>query len=302
MIRIILVLFVLTYLGESPLHAQEFNASVKVNVPNIQNADPQLFVTMENQMNDFLNNTRWTDVSYKEDEKIELSLQFNIVAELSDQSFRVDLYIQCVRPTYNSEYKTPILTHVDKDVFIEYVPFMELNNSQTNYFNNLSSVLSFYAYFALGMDYDTFSPMGGDEHFLTCKAITATIPQSMIDADPGWQSIATTRNRFILLQDLISPRMRGFRESYYNYHRHSLDKMSEDVTAASDVMISALRSIGEVNRNTPNSMLLQVFANTKRDEIVEILKASSSTGKTDVYQVMSKIDPANISKYRLIRT
>jgi len=298
----LLLLLACSLFGVSHLLANELNASVKVNVPFIQNADPELFVNMENQVRDFLNSTKWTDIEYAVEEKIELSVQINIKEELSDQQFRADFFIQAVRPTYNSEYKTAILTHVDKDVFVEYVPFMEIFNSEVNFFNNLSSILSFYAYLVIGMDYDSFVPLGGDPYFLVCKNITSTIPQSMIDADPGWQSVRTTRNRFIMLLDLISPRMRPYREAYYNYHRHSLDKMSENMTESIQVMVDAIQTIGEVNRNTPNAMILQVFANTKRDELVEILKAAPGTDKTAVYQVMSKIDPANISKYRLIRS
>ena len=284
------------------LNAQEFNATIKVVVPNIQDTDPKIFQTMENQLTDFMNSTQWTDKEYAQEEKIELSIQFNIIEEISDQAFKADVYIQAIRPTYNSEYKTPLFTHLDKDVYIEYFPFMELNNSQTNFFNNLSSILSFYSYLVIGLDYDSFEPLAGDPYFLTCKNLASAIPQGMIDQDPGWRSIKATRNRFILMQDLINPRMRQYREEIYNYHRHSLDKMYDNVVSSQEVMVNAIQTIGEVNRNTPNSMLLQVFANTKRDEIVEILKAAQSTEKTAVYQVMSKIDPANVSKYRLIRS
>lgn len=296
------LLFLLSTLTTGAILAQEFNASVKVVVPNIQNTDPKIFQDMESQLTDFMNSTKWTNVNYEQHEKIELSLQFNIVEEISDQAFRADVYIQAIRPTFKSDYKTPLLTHVDKNVFIEYVPFMELNNSQTNFFNNLSSILSFYSYLVLGLDYDSFSPLTGDPHYLTCKSIASAVPQSMIDQDEGWRSIKAQRNRFILMQDLISPRMKQYREAMYNYHRHCLDKMHEDVTESQNVMVSAIQTIGEVNRNTPGSMLLQVFANTKRDEIVEVLKAAQSADKSSVYQVMSKIDPSNVSKYRLIRS
>lgn len=283
-------------------NGQELDVEVQVSVPNIQNADPQIFEDMKKQVTDFMNGMRWTNDQYDTDERIEFVIQFNITTELSANSFRGDVFLQAVRPTYNSSYKTPTFTHVDKDVYIEYTPLMELQNSRDNFFNNLSSLLSFYSYLVLGIDYDSFSPLGGEDHFRSARNIVNLVPPSMADQDKGWKSVQVQRNRFILIEDYLNPRIRPFREAMYNYHRHSLDVMHSSSDDGLQVMTDAIKNVADVNRSVPNAMVLQVFANTKRDELIEIMKKGSSDQKSAVYQVMSRLDPSNISKYRVIRS
>ncbi|MEK7255615.1 MAG: DUF4835 family protein, partial [Bacteroidota bacterium] len=162
----------------------------------------------------------------------------------------------------------------------------------------LAYILSFYAYVVIGMDYDSFSPFGGDAYFQTAQDIINRVPPNVTASVKGWRSVDGNRNRYWIAENLLASRVRPFRQAMYDYHRQSLDIMHQDAIAGRAVMTQAIESLSEVNRNYPNSMILQIFASTKSDEIIEIYKAGAAQEKTKVVQVMEKVDPPKASVYR----
>ncbi|MBT8233338.1 MAG: DUF4835 family protein, partial [Bacteroidia bacterium] len=145
------------------LKAQELNIKVKVNAPRLNLVDPKVFETLEKQISEFLNNTRWTDDEFEPHEKIEGNVNVTITGELSATSFAADFFIQTIRPVYNSNYKSQILNFVDK-VSFSYQEFQPIENSYNTYYDPLSSLLTYYAYLMLAADYDTFEMLGGDKY------------------------------------------------------------------------------------------------------------------------------------------
>jgi hypothetical protein len=164
----------------------------------------------------------------------------------------------------------------------------------TGYTDNLSSILTFYAYVILGFDYDTFSSLGGDEHFKTANNIISNIPPNISSKDRSWSSQGSDRNRFWLIENILNPRIKRFRQAMYDYHLNGLDRMYKDVTVAKAVMLSALKEVGQANNEYRNSMIIQMFSNSKRAEILDIFKNSVKSEQRQVYRIMSEIDPGQV--------
>jgi len=281
--------------------AQEFEFKITINTPKLQTTDPKVFETLESTLVDFLNNYRWTEDDYENFERIKCDIQLTIKEELPNNGFTAEMAIQAVRPIYGSSEETALLSHLDKNVTFTYEQFQPVDFTKNSFQDNLSSVFAFYVYTILGLDYDSFSPFGGEKFFQNAQDVLNTIPQNIASGDKGWRSLNAGRNRFSMIDNILTPASRPFRKAMYDYHRNSLDIMYNDVATARAVMLQALEEIDKVNKSNPNLMILQMFANSKSSEIVEIFKESNSREKTRVYQIMTKMDAANASKYRAIR-
>lgn len=283
------------------LRAQELNATVRVNVQKLQTVDPQVFETLEQTLLEFLNSQKWTNDVFELEERINCNILLTIQEERSPTSFKADLAIQASRPVYGTTYETALFNHIDKDVTFTYEQFQPLQFSQNVFNDNLSTVLSFYAYIILGMDYDSFSPLGGEPYFQIAQQILNSVPQSAAAANPGWRSLDGNRNRYWIIENILSPRVRPYRQAMYEYHRQALDIMAEDVNTGRGMMVNALSQISDVDQAYPNSMIVQMFVNAKSQEVVEIFKKGTRQEQDQVIQIMSKIDPTNSSRYRAIR-
>ncbi len=281
--------------------AQELNATVKINIQKLQTVDPRVFETLEQSVREFLSSQKWTDDVYEQEERINCNILLTIQEERSPTEFKAELAIQASRPIYNSSEETVLFNHIDRDVTFSYEQFQPLIFSRNSYNDNLSHVLSFYAYVILGMDYDSFAPFGGDRYFQVAQEILNNVPQNAAAANPGWRSLDGNRNRFWMIENILSPRVRPFRQAMYDYHRQALDVMADDVAKGREVIVEALAKIAEVNQAYPNSMIVQMFNNTKSQEIVEIFKRGTLAEQDKVIQIMSRIDPANSSKYQAIK-
>jgi hypothetical protein len=291
-------LLLVAILFAASLQAQELKVKVTMNTPKLQTADPAVFQTLRQGIEEFMNNQKWTNDVFEEEERINLEIVITISKELSANTFEAELSCQSIRPVYGSNYETPLFKHQDKDVLFTYEQFQPLDYSQTTYLNNLTSVLAYYAYIAIGMDYDSFSPMGGEPYFQAASDIVNRIPPQVAANVPGWRSTENNRNRYWLVENLLSPKVRPFRQMIYDYHRQGLDTMADDPNVARAIMTQALESLEGVNRTYPNAMILQVFANTKSDEIIEIYKGGAMAEKNTVTRTMERIDPTRASQYR----
>lgn len=283
------------------LNAQELNLNVKINIQRLQTVDPAVFETLEQTVSEFINNQKWTDDVYKPEERITGNLLLTITDELSPTRFRADLAIQSSRPVYNSTYQTALLNHIDKEVTFTYEQFQPLYFSRNAYNDNLSAVLSFYIYIILGLDYDSFSPFGGETYFQIAQEIVNAVPQAAANSVGGWRSLDGNFNRFWMIENILSPRVRPYRQAMYDYHRQSLDIFAEEPAAARTVMLQALENIRDVNQAYPNSMIIQMFINTKSNELTEIFKAGTLAEQNKFIQIMSRVDPTNAARYRGIK-
>lgn len=280
--------------------AQELNCSVKVNVQKLQTADPRIFETLEQAITEFMNNTKWTEDVYEPQERIQCNILLTLQEELSPTQFRAELSIQSSRPIFGSNYETALLNHIDNEFVFTYEQYQPLIFSRNSYNNNLSSILSYYAFIILGMDYDSFSLYGGEPYFQNAQEIVNTIPGPA--AGPGWESSDANfnRNRFWIVENFLSPRVRPLREAMYAYHRLALDIMHRDVAKGRAIMSDALENILKVNQTYPNSVAVFMFVNAKSQEVIEIFKMGTPKEKEQAVRVMSRIDGTNAGRYRVL--
>ena len=279
--------------------AQELKVTATVNAQKAQ-ADPQIFKSLKTSIEEFMNNQRWTEDDFEQSERIDVNIQVTITQELSPTSFAAEIAIQAIRPVFNTDYQTPLITHLDKQVAFTFEPFQPIDFAENAFTDNLSHILAFYAYVVLGLDYDSFSPFGGEKHFQQAQNLISVFPANLSGSFRGWASQDGKRNRYWLLESILNPSVRPFREAMYTYHRQGLDIMSNDVETGKAVLMQVLETAGQVNNKYLNAMVLQTFANTKATELIEIFKVAPRQLKTRVYAIMSKIDAANASKYRAI--
>lgn len=277
--------------------SQELNVNVSVEAPNINLVDPKVFQTMERDLTEFFNNQQWTNDEFLPEERIEASMVVAITSEVSETEFRADIIIQSIRPVFNSSYKTKVINYREKDAVITYIQNQPIQNSKEKYFDNLSSIMTFYAYTILGFDYDTFAPKGGEKYFRIAQDVVNSIPGAVADADPSWKDNSRKRGRYWLVENLFNPRMRIMRDALYTYHLKGLDIMYEDDGKGKAVMLTALRDIEKVNNNYPNAMLTQMFSDSKNEEIVDVFIVSDKGTKLKVLNHMIAIDPYRSSSY-----
>lgn len=292
------------FLSVATLQAQELNFQVAVNTSKSKAriVDPKVFESLEQSIQEFLNNTKWTADVFELEERIKGNIVININEERSATQFTADLSIQATRPVYGSDYETPLVTLQDNKVWFDYEQFQPLIFSESNYNDHLTALLAFYVYTIIGMDYDSFSPLGGDAYFKKAQDVVTNIPPGVAGIDPkGWRAVDGNRNRYWMAENMLSPRIRPFRQAMYDYHRQGLDIMSEDVNAGRGMIATALETVSKVNRAYPNAMIMQTFSDTKTVEITDIFQGGTLQEKNKVIQVMTRIDAARAAKYRAIR-
>jgi Domain of unknown function (DUF4835) len=279
------------------LKAQELNFTVKVvtNPGQGRIADPKVFTSLEAALKELVNNTKWTDDIFEQNERITGSIQLTIKSELSTTQFTGELAIQASRPVFGTDYTTPIFTHLDREVQFSYEQFQPLQFAKNTFGDNLTASIAYYVYVMLGMHYDSFAPQGGETYLQLAQDIYNTVPSS---AKGEWQGKELgNRNRYWFVENLLSPRLKNFRGGLYEYHRLGLDVASTDVNRSKAAIMQCVEKVDEAHQAYPNTLIVRSFAVTKADEMINIFKNASSDQKTRFIQLMSRLDPANAGKY-----
>lgn len=280
------------------VNAQELNCSVSILSPQIQVSDKRIFTTLQTSIYEFMNNTKWSGDTYKQDEKIECSIQIEITKRNSTDEFEGTIQVTSRRPVFNSSYNSPTLNYKDNDLKFRYVEYqtMEYNESGNN--PNLLMVLAFYANLILGIDYDTFSPLGGTPYFTKAQAIVANSTNA---AEPGWKAFENTRNRYWLMENIMNPIYRPIRTMYYDFHRRGLDTMVKNRDEATRVIIESMEGLRRVNADKPGSVFMKTLFDAKADEMVNLFSGAAGDVKATAVTVLTEVDPSNTTKYQKIR-
>lgn len=299
----------LLLLASTLLNAQsEINWTVNINTQQITQTDKRVFETLEKDLVTFLNGRTWTDDRFTEDERIEATIFLTLSEatrangdneELIPNRYSGTVALQTARPVYGTGELTPVLNYQDKRLEFSYEQFEAIQLSEQSFTSELASIMGFYAYLVLGMDYDTFSPLGGQPHFERAQQLYNRLPNNLASSG-GWTSAGKTNNRYFLLENLLSPRMLPMRRASYTYHRLGLDLMASDPAAARGNITLAIEDVQSANQTYPNSALVQAFVDAKREEIIAIYQGAAGPEKNAVIQMMSRIDPSNSGNYRAI--
>ncbi len=279
------------------LMAQELNCSVSVIAPRIQTSDRRVFTTLQTSVTEFLNNTKWTSDKYKNEEKIECSIQIELSERVGTDEYKGSIQVSSRRPVYGTSYNSPVLNYKDDDFnfrYIEYQPF-EYNDGQTN--PNLLMVLAFYAYTVIGFDAETYAPNGGNPYFAKAQAIVANSSNA---AEPGWKAFEGLRNRFWLMENINNPIYKPIRTFYYEFHRKSLDVMSKKTDESARLAGASLEKLRKVHIDKPLSVFMKTLFDAKVDEMVNLFTGAPADVKATAKQTLSDIDPINTSKYQKI--
>ena len=274
--------------------AQELNCTVTIGHDRVNTTNTQVFKTLQNALNDFMNGTRWGNQAFNQNEKIECAMFINVTA-LNGNTFTATLQIQSSRPVYGSNYSTPIFNYQDKDFTFSYIEFENLFYNPNSFDSNLTSVLAYYANIILGLDADSFKLNAGTTYFEAAQSIV-NIAQS--GGYKGWsQQDGGNQNRFFLTQDLLSNTFDSFRKSLYEYHMKGLDLMSEDVKAGKEGVKKAVVTLSEVHKTRPNAFLTRIFFDAKSEELVSIFSGGPQVTIADLVDNLNKISPLNSSKW-----
>lgn len=268
--------------------AQELNCKVIVNAEQIQTTDQAVFKDMERAFANFLNTRKWTNDTYKNHEKINCSIFLNITKMPSIGNFSANVQITAARPIYNSNYETVLFNFADREWEFEYIESLPLEYNDNTYISNLTSMLAYYAYIILGMDYDSFSELGGTPYFQ--KALTV-VNNAQTSNRPGWQSLGSNRNRYVLIENINNPQMLDLRKNTYRYHRLALDTYQQTPDQSRQVVLNALKSIKQVWTIYPNSIFIISFFDAKSAELVNIFSEASLNVKREAYDLLISLDP-----------
>ncbi len=252
---------------------------------------------MQSDLYEFMNNRKWTDNVFGYDEKIRCNILIRLDEQLSADEFRGSIQVQLKRPVFNSSYETTLLNIKDNDFHCRYVEFQPLEFNETSNRDNLTNILAFYAYVILGYDYDSFSLEGGTPYFEKAEAI---VNNSQNAREKGWKAFESERNRYWLIENILNQSYSDFRKCMYNYHRFGLDLMADRVEEGRANIANSLRDIQKVFRRRPSLYILQMFFDSKSDELVNVFSKSYPDERARVLAILNEVDPSNGSKYEKI--
>lgn len=268
-----------------------------VNSNQIQTSDRQIFNSLQKSLYEFVNNTKWTNTTLENEERIECSIMISISKMISNDVFEGTIQIQSKRPIYGTSYQSTIFNFQDQNFKFNYQEFQPLEFTVNTHLSNLTSVIAFYINIILGLDFSTFSEDGGMEYFGVAQKIVNNAQNA---AEKGWRAFESDRNRYWLAYDMADPRYSAYQRSLYAYHRLGLDKLAEEPDDARFEITEALESLKEIYRENPSAFLLKLFFDAKSDEIVKIYSEAFPNEQARIVKTLVEIDPTNSSKYQKI--
>lgn len=293
--KIIFTLFGLLF--SSVIFAQELDCSIQVSARQIEGTDREAFSEMREVLYEFVNNTIWTNYSFKLEERIECTILLTLSTRVSSDQYTGKLNLVLRRPVYKTNYNSTMFNYVDNDVEITYSEGEPIVFAENTFSSNLSSLIAYYVYVFLGIDGDSFAKLGGTPYFEKAQQV---VQDAQNTSEPGWKAFENMKNRYWLTENLLNPQYRPIRESIYEYHRMGLDEMYDNVEKGRTNIVESLKKLQQANRTKPGSFLLRLYLDAKRDEIIKIFGEGSPNMKAEVVNIMKEIDPSNGDKYSAI--
>jgi len=277
-----------------PLNAQEIYCDVQINTQQVEGTDKKVFETLRTAIFEFLNNRQWTNYNFNIEERIECTFLINVTSRLSSDEFDAELNMALKRPIYNSAYNSTTLNYIDRDFKFKYVEYQPLEFVENTFTSNLTSVLAYYVYIFLGMDFDSYMLYGGTPYFEKAENI---VNAAQTSGQTGWKSFESQKNRFWLVENFMNPSYQPLRKFMYEYHRQGLDVMYDDANKGRAAILKSMEYLEQVKEGWPNLFIMQLIIEAKSDEFINIFSEGSATEKTRAMNILKKLDPANASKY-----
>ena len=278
--------------------SQELNCTVTVNFDKAGATNTQIFKTLERSLSDFINNTAWTDQTYKSSEKINCSMFITVNTYDGNSAFEGSIQVQSARTIFKSTYSSPLVNINDKDFNFSYVEFQPLAFNPNSFDSNLLSVIAFYCYYIIATDAETFEPNGGEPYYQQAANIVALATPMSIK---GWMQTEKRQNRYYLINDVITPTFKAYREAMYMYHFEGLDIMESDPKKGKEKVKEAIALLNEINVTRPNAYITRTFFDAKSEEIVSIFSGGPAMATSDLVQLLGKLSPTNSSAWSKIK-
>lgn len=286
---LILVSFVLNTVFSM---AQELNCSITINSDNVSGTNKELYKDLESTLNDFMNTHKWTDAVFQKEEKIDVTFTIHLDAgsESNGGKQKGVLSMSASRPIFNTSYMTPLFNYQDKLFQFNYNPGDRIEYTDGDYDvnQNLMAVLAFYVNVILGVEFDTYAPLGGSTYFEKAEVISAGMRSS---EDEGWKALSKDDNRYTLISSYMDANLSNLRNVYYEYHRLGFDVMADDVNKGKAKVMEQMTYLRDMQRAKPYALPLQIFVNTKFDELYNLFHLDDQKVRDEVYNALSSIAP-----------
>lgn len=297
----VLVLLFIFHLSLVTSFAQELQVKVNINHSQIQGSDVSVFENLQQTVEQFVNERQWTDLQFQKNERIVCSFNITVTKYIREENrFECTALIQANRPVFNSAYTSTLYNNKDENFHFEFKQFDQLNFTDENVDNQLTALLAYYAYLIIGLDLDSFSPMGGSEILQQCMYL---VNNAQNLGFPGWKSFEDSRNRFAIINDYLDGAMSPFRQLQYDYYRKGLDEMANNAERGRSEISTALEEgLKKAHEDKPLSLLPQIWTDFKRDELVNIYKGKGTQKEKErIYELLMGINASQNSSWEKIK-
>lgn len=297
----LLLAFTTCLCGTTPCQAQELNAKIMVNHSQIQGTDASVFDDLQQNLTQFVNERQWTNLQFAKNERIGCNINITVTKyDKGTNIFTCKAVVQANRPVYNSAYTTTLYSNTDNDFNFEYAQFDQLQFNEEQVDNQLTALMAYYAYLIIGMDLDSFAPMGGEDVLQRCLNIVNNAQNLNY---PGWKAFDSNRNRFAIINDYMDGAMKPFRQLQYDYYRNGLDAMSTNAERGRANVTTALETdLKQSHEDRPLSLLPQIWTDYKRDELSSIYKGKGTQKeKQNIYDILFSINASQNMAWEKIK-
>lgn len=284
-----------------PMKAQELKCTISINSEQVQGSNKAVFTTLQQSMEEFVNTQRWTNMTFQEKERIECSMMI-VVKSVQDNMFVCEFTCQSRRPVFGTTYTTPTLNIKDANFTFTYQEYDRMEFQPNTFTSNLTALVAYYCYLIIGHDMDSFAKLGGTPYFQICEDIVTSAQSASLDNAEmvGWKAFESNRNRYALTNNLMDEAFKKYRAYYYDYHRHGLDEMVNNVANGRARIAKDIKVLKEAYNARPATYLVGTFLDAKSDELVNIFKSGTADEKKMVYELLMDIDPTRQDTYENI--
>lgn len=287
------IVWILLLIGFGKLQAQELNARVTLLAPQVSNISKPTLDALQKTIRDFLNNNKFSNESYKPQERIECSFVITINSWDGGSGYIAEAQIQSSRPVFNSSYNSTLLNMSDKNFDFNFNDGATIDFSDQNYISNISALLTYYAYTIIGIDKDSFSKMGGTPFYKKAQNI---INLAQASGNTGWRAADGLRNRFWFNENVLNPIFSELRNFIYSYHLNGLDQLTDNDKGLTQI-VAALPALQQMDKQKLGSIFPNVYFASKAEEVTNVLSKLNGQERMKAYNMLAEIDPANIGKY-----
>ena len=283
------------------LGAQELKCTISINSEQVQGSNKAVFTTLQQSMEEFVNTQRWTNMTFQEKERIECSMMI-VVKSVQDNMFVCEFTCQSRRPVFGTTYTTPTLNIKDENFTFTYQEYDRKEFQHNTFTSNLTAMVAYYCYMIIAHDMDSFAKLGGTPYFQVCEDIVTSAQSASLDNAEmvGWKAFESNRNRYALTNNLMDEAFKKYRAYYYDYHRHGLDEMVNNVANGRARIAKDIKVLKEAYNARPATYLVGTFLDAKSDELVNIFKSGTADEKKMVYELLMDIDPTRQDTYENI--